>query len=181
MRAREGQAARRIPRATGASGKEGGPSVTGFIGTWIHQIDAKGRVSVPASFRTVVQAKGRNDVALYPSPIEQPCIEGCGTDRIDLLIDSTKDEILPNLDDDSEYHLLFGEVRKITFDADGRIVLPDEFIQHAQLTDQAAFVGVGRRFQIWTPSALKVAREDLRRRVALKRRLPPVPGGGDNP
>ena len=35
-----------------------------FIGTFINKIDAKGRISVPAPFRTVVQAKNLTGVAV---------------------------------------------------------------------------------------------------------------------
>ena len=44
-----------------------GALVKAFIGTFVNKIDAKGRISVPASFRTVVQARGLTGVALYPS------------------------------------------------------------------------------------------------------------------
>lgn len=153
--------------------------MTKFIGTWIHQIDAKGRVSVPAAFRTVVQATGRNDVALYPSPFET-YINGCGFDRIEALAESITDQLHPTAAEDDESHSLFGEVYSVAFDSDGRIVLKDEFIEHAQLTTQAAFVGVGHRFQIWQPEALKAARAEMRLRLAAKRRQT-IPGAGGEP
>ena len=151
--------------------------MTKFIGTWNHQIDAKGRVSVPASFRAVVQATGRNDVALYPSPFER-YINGCGFDRIDALAESITDQLHPTAEQDDESHSLFGEVYSATLDSDGRIVLKDEFIAHAGLTNQAAFVGVGHRFQIWQPDALQAARYEMRLRLAAKRKLPLIDAGG---
>ena len=44
-----------------------GPVLKAFIGTFVNKIDAKGRISVPASFRTSLQSKGLNGVALFPS------------------------------------------------------------------------------------------------------------------
>lgn len=151
--------------------------MTKFIGTWIHQIDAKGRVSVPASFRTVVQAAGRNDVALYPSPFEA-YVNGCGFDRIDSLANSIKDQLHPTAEEDDESLSLFGEIYGATFDGDGRIVLKDEFIQHANLSSHAAFVGVGHRFQIWQPEALQAARTQMRLRLVAKRKQPSQGDGG---
>ena len=52
-----------------------------FFGTFVNKVDAKGRVSVPAPFRAVIQARGQQSVALHPSLFE-PCLEGAGFDRL---------------------------------------------------------------------------------------------------
>jgi MraZ protein len=143
--------------------------VKAFIGTFVNKIDAKGRISVPASFRTVIQAKGLNGVALYPSPVEE-CIEGCGMDRIETLVEAMRDEPLPSIDQDSVAHLVIGSARESPFDSGGRIVLPDDFIRRAKLDGQGAFVGKGRTFQIWRPEALKAAQDELAKRVLEARR-----------
>jgi MraZ protein len=140
-----------------------------FIGTFVNKIDAKGRISVPASFRTVVQAKGLNGVALYPSPVGT-CIEGCGMDRIEALVEAMEDQPLPSLDNDSIAHLIIGIARETPFDAGGRIVLPEDFIARAELGDHGAFVGKGKTFQIWKPETLKAMQDDLTQRVMSARR-----------
>ena len=53
-----------------------------FIGTFENKIDSKGRISVPATFRAVINAKSLNSVICYSS-LTGPCIEGCGLDRIE--------------------------------------------------------------------------------------------------
>ena len=72
----------------------------------------------------------------------------------------------------------FPDVRELAFDGDGRVTLPDELIAYAGLADQAAFAGLGDRFQIWEPEAFKEARRAAKARIAEKRpALPPAPGG----
>jgi len=142
--------------------------VKAFIGTFVNKIDAKGRISVPASFRTALAAKGLNGVALYPSPLSD-CIEGCGMDRIESLVETMKDDPLPSLDDDAVAHLIVGSARETPFDAGGRIVLPEDFIAKAKLTDKGAFVGKGRTFQIWEPAALAKTQDALMKRVLAGR------------
>jgi len=131
-----------------------------FIGTFTNKIDAKGRISVPASFRTIVQSKGLAGVALYPS-VTAECIEGCGLDRIEAMVDSLEDAPVPSVDDDSIAYTIFGMARESLFDSTGRIVLPEDFMAHAKLKDRAAFVGKGRTFQIWEPDALQAIQHDL--------------------
>ena len=91
-------------------------------------------------------------------------------DRIDTLVEHMPDDFMPSLDADSASTLVLASARETPFDAGGRIVLPEDFIAHARLTDQGAFVGRGKRFQIWKPEALKATLDDLARRAAAKRR-----------
>jgi MraZ protein len=140
-----------------------------FIGTFVNKIDAKGRISVPAPFRTSLQARGLVGVALYPS-LTGECIEGCGIDRIEALVESMQDAPLPSVDDDAIAHLIVGSARETPFDAGGRIVLPEDFIAKAKLTDKGAFVGKGRTFQIWEPTALANTQDALMQRVLAGRK-----------
>ena len=56
------------------------------------------------------------------------------------------------------------------FDGGGRIVLPEDFMAQAKLTDKGAFVGKGRSFQIWEPGALADAQAAMMRRIIDRRR-----------
>ena len=58
-----------------------------FLSTYTNKIDAKGRVSVPSSFRGVLEESGFKGLICYPSPILNS-IEGCGFNRIKKLSDT---------------------------------------------------------------------------------------------
>jgi MraZ protein len=60
---------------------------------------------------------------------------------------------------------LFGDAVQLSVDGDGRIVLPPDLLGFAELEDQAAFVGMGRKFQIWEPSAFEKRRTTARKNV----------------
>jgi len=139
-----------------------------FIGTFVNKIDAKGRISVPAPFRAVLQAKNLGGVACYPA-LTGPCIEGCGLDRIEAMVETLPDQPIPGLDEDAIAHLIFASARELPFDGGGRIVLPAEFLKKAALTDQGAFVGKGRTFQIWNPSDLERAQAEMFERAMAER------------
>ncbi|MDG2244170.1 MAG: division/cell wall cluster transcriptional repressor MraZ [Rhodospirillaceae bacterium] len=139
-----------------------------FIGTFINKIDAKGRISVPAPFRAVLQAKSLSGVTCYPA-LTGPCIEGCGLDRIEAMVETLPDEPIPGVEEDVIAHLIFASARDLPFDGGGRIVLPADFLKKADLTGQGAFVGKGRTFQIWNPSALETAQAEMFERAMAER------------
>jgi MraZ protein len=149
-------------------GLRGGPAMKSFIGTFINKIDAKGRISVPAPFRAVLQAKTLSGVTCYPA-LTGPCIEGCGLDRIEAMVETLPDEPIPGVEEDAIAHLIFASARDLPFDGGGRIVLPADFLKKAGLTDQGAFVGKGRTFQIWNPSALETAQAEMFERAMAER------------
>ena len=58
--------------------------------------------------------------------------------------------------------MLFADARQLAFDVTGRIVIPADLLKHAGITDEAVFVGRGKSFQIWEPSAFaKMQSESL--------------------
>ena len=137
--------------------------MTAFFGTYTNKIDSKGRISVPAPFRAVIQGRGRTSVAIHPSLFE-PCLEGAGYDRFEKLLSGLADGfVAPSGDEAAE--LIMEDLRDLPFDGEGRIVLPDEFIAKAALKDQASFVGRGWKFQVWEPAALAAQRQQKLRRV----------------
>jgi MraZ protein len=138
--------------------------MTAFFGTYTNKIDSKGRLSVPAPFRAVMQARGRTSVAIHPSLFE-PCLEGAGYDRFEKLLSGVADTFVSAPGDEAA-ELIMEDLRELPFDGEGRIVLPAEFIAKASLKDQASFVGRGWKFQIWEPAALAVLRQEKLRRVA---------------
>ncbi len=139
-----------------------------FFGTFVNKVDAKGRVSVPAPFRAVIQGRGLTSVAIHPSLFES-CLEGAGFDRFENLEAQIADSFGPSTRDDVA-ELIMAELRELPLDGEGRIVLPDEFIAKANLKDQATFIGQGRRFQMWEPAALATVMKAKLQRVtaALK-------------
>ena len=59
-------------------------------------------------------------------------------------------------------------------------MLPAAFAGHAGISDRAAFVGMGKIFQIWEPEALERHKQEARSRArAHKLTLPLKPDGGD--
>ena len=136
--------------------------MTLFLSTSIHKIDKKGRVSIPAAYRAALEGESFRGVALTPPLDGAPCVEGAGMSRVERIAAAIED--LPPMapERDALALAVLADMKPAAFDGEGRIVLPEEFREHAQLTDQALFAGMGNKFQIWRPELYE------ERRVAAK-------------
>ena len=150
-----------------------------FLSTTNNGVDAKGRVSVPADFRAVVRGGPFDGIIVWPS-FDGPYLEGGGQALLERY-----QALIEDMDPYDEARVaferaIFGAARPLSFDSNGRVTLPKEFIEHAGLDSRATFVGLGSRFEIWSPesyeehksSAQSYARENKR-----SLRLTPKPGG----
>lgn len=140
-----------------------------FLSTFEKQIDKKGRVSVPPTFRAVLAAQQFNGMIAYAS-FTKPCIEACGMERIEKL--SARIEAL---DPFSEEHDAFatailGGSTQMSFDGEGRVVIPEALLRKANISGIGIFVGKGATFEIWSPE-LFAKQETAMRELALAKRL----------
>ncbi len=129
-----------------------------FLSSYENRLDTKGRISVPASFRASVSNERFAGVVLYRS-FTNNCIEGLSMSRMEQLANATDKMGVFDSELDDLSAMLFADARPLTFDVTGRIVIPEDLLRHAGITDKAVFVGRGTSFQIWNPEAFKKAQE----------------------
>ncbi len=139
-----------------------------FIGTFVNRIDRKGRVSVPAPFRAALAGQSFQGIVAFPS-FKYPALQCCGMDWIEQLSGGLSQLALFSDEQDDLATTIFAESRQLPFDPEeGRIVLPTSLIEHARLGEAAAFVGLGRIFEIWDPQAHERRVADARQRARDK-------------
>jgi MraZ protein len=73
---------------------------------------------------------------------------------------------------------ILAAAREASFDSDGRIILPEDLIAHADLRERGAFVGKGRVFQVWNPDTLAAMHEERMRRIAAAHKAGSAGAGG---
>jgi MraZ protein len=119
-----------------------------FLSTFENKVDPKGRVSVPSHFREVLQKSGQNSVVLYESSINS-CIEGCTLARIEE-ISKKIDNLDPfSSEKDAFSAIVLGGSAQLQFDKDGRILIPKNLLDFANIKTNAVFIGKGQIFEIW--------------------------------
>ncbi|MFN7709657.1 MAG: division/cell wall cluster transcriptional repressor MraZ [Holosporales bacterium] len=123
-----------------------------FLSTYIHKVDKKGRVSVPASFRATLSRESFPGFIVLRS-YRYPALECLGQSRMERL-----SQTLDTLDLFSEARedftaTLFADAEPIPFDGDGRVILPRSLLEQIGVSEEIAFVGRGPTFQLWLPKA----------------------------
>ena len=121
-----------------------------FLSSFENKLDKKGRVSVPATFRSHLSSLGYNGFISYPS-FNHSALEGCSQDRIEKL-SSTIDSLNP-FEDKRDYFAtsILSESLNLQFDTEGRVSFTEKLLQHAKIKNSVLFVGLGKTFQVWEP------------------------------
>ncbi len=142
-----------------------------FVSTYVKKIDAKGRISIPQPFRNVLAADGfAGQFYCYPS-LDNSALDAGGQRLVDR-IDGIIEQLLPYSDErDPLATALFGESEIIKIDQDGRAVLPERLRDHAKITSEVTFVGLGNKFQIWEPETFENYRKQSRGKMDDLRKL----------
>jgi MraZ protein len=143
-----------------------------FQGSALNAVDGKGRVSVPAFLRGVIERRGNAKTIVLAKHERFPCLSGYDAASA-ALKHSTLERLLEkeetSADAQLEYQqrnlMAFAATEEVPSDSSGRIDLPPTMRAKGQLDDLALFLGAGETFQIWNPALfLKDARipEDMK-------------------
>ena len=139
-----------------------------FLSTYENKLDKKGRVSVPASYRSYLSNLGYHGVICYPS-FNNQSIEAWPQDRIEKISNS-----IDSLNPFEEKRDLFAtsilsESTNLQFDSEGRISLTSKLLKHAKIKNSMVFVGQGKTFQIWEPTIFEKFKVNARKKANLNR------------
>jgi MraZ protein len=171
IRERVRQAARTMsPRPKVAVGVGSrGEGVDRFVSQFTNRLDAKGRVSIPASFRAVLARDGFDGLFVHPS-LDAQAVD-CGGHALLREIDHLLSRHAPYSEErDVLSTALFGASEILKLDSEGRVILPEPIKAYAGITSEVSFVGQGDKFQIWEPGRLQAHFEEARNRVRDIRR-----------
>lgn len=128
-----------------------------FLGRHNHNLDAKGRLALPARFRDkladgVVITRGFDPCLLvYPMEAWMPLAE-----RVAGL--SISDPDVRKL-----RRMLFADAVDVQLDGQGRVLIPAELREYASIEREAIVVGVHTFIEIWTPETWGVQSANIDR------------------
>ena len=139
-----------------------------FLSNYENKLDKKGRVSVPANFRSYLSNLGYNGIICYPS-FNNQSIEAWPQDRIEK-ISNTIDSLNP-FEEKRDFFAtsILSESENLQFDTEGRVSLSQKLLDHAKLVNIVLFVGLGKTFQIWEPRNFNKFK-DFAKKKAFKNR-----------
>src|SRR5215210_6397904 len=119
-----------------------------FLSNYVNHLDAKGRVSIPAPFRSVLARDGFEGLYVHLA-LDAPALDAGGNALLNE-IDAFLQTLAPYSEErDRLSTALFGTSEILKVDPEGRVVLTETVKAHASITDAVAFVGLGHKFQLW--------------------------------
>jgi MraZ protein len=137
-----------------------------FLSSFVNKIDKKGRVSVPASFRTVLGSDTAG-IVVFKS-LHYDALDACSIAHLELLSQSLEQQDLaPDIFELIETTIFGGSIQ-LAFDGEGRITLPQGLCASVGIAEEVAFVGRRKTFQIWDPTKL-AAHESAARKEAKQK------------
>jgi len=114
-----------------------------FFGEYEYKVDEKGRLALPSKFRRemkegVILAKG-----------EEKCITVYSLSEWKRLADSLAAKVITPANRRKLNRALFGSAVQLSFDGQGRLVLPASLRTYAGISDTVMVVGVNNRVELW--------------------------------
>ena len=120
-----------------------------FRGQFVHTIDQKGRISLPARFREALERSGDARLVVTKAPFE-PCLHLYPYRAWEVYEEKISD--LPSMDPDVVRfrRLYISPAVDLEMDAGGRILLSPDFRKQASLEKEALWAGMGRTAELWS-------------------------------
>jgi MraZ protein len=122
-----------------------------LIGEYIHTIDEKSRVSMPAKFRKELGKK------IIITPGLGNCLFIFTTkewEKVSKKLSSSDSELSFLKADQRNFNrYMFGRAAEVEIDSIGRILIPDFLKERIGLKNSAAIIGVKDRVEIWNEKA----------------------------
>jgi MraZ protein len=119
-----------------------------FLSQFTHNLDDKGRLTIPSDYRDALQADGGfvmqgfdQNLMVLPSPV---------FDAV-----SRRVNALSMTDPNARFlrRLLFSSAAKLEMDRAGRILIPQFLRQQAGLINEVKIIGNGNYFELWSPDS----------------------------
>jgi MraZ protein len=125
-----------------------------FVSNFTNRLDAKGRVSIPASFRAVLARDGHEGLCVLPS-LDVTALDAGGHALLNE-IDRLMEGLAPYSEErDAMSTALLGTSELLKVDAEGRVILTESLKSYAGIRDSVTLVGHGHKFQIWEPEQFR--------------------------
>lgn len=119
-----------------------------FRGANLLQLDAKGRIAMPARYRAQLDHEAQNKLILTIDT-QEPCLLLYALPEWEHI--EQKIQALPTFDKQARriQRLLIGHATDIELDSNGRLLIPPLLREYAHLEKQVMLVGQGKKFEIW--------------------------------
>lgn len=131
-----------------------------FVSTYEGAIDAKGRVSIPAPFRAALGGSAR--VFVWEAPDGSGALEGGGEELMELYRDTLAELPLQSPIREAIVTCIIAAAADLKIDETGRVKLPEDLCEAADLSGKIRFSGQMDSFRIWNPERFRTHQMRMR-------------------
>lgn len=127
-----------------------------FKGYAINAVDAKGRLSIPAAYRSTIEVRSLVKQVNLSLRFEPNHIRAFDEYYSDHIYEQIERRYTPDQEDERAAALQreFAAVEEQPYDSNGRIVLPSATREAVGITNLACFIAFADYFEIWEPHRL---------------------------
>ena len=118
-----------------------------FIGNYEHTIDSKGRVSLPVKFREVLDGSYEN--RLIVTNIAR-CLVAYPLDEWKPMVEKLSAKSIVQKKLQAFQRFFISRATECTIDKQGRILIPGNLREFAQLEKEVVFAGMTKKIEIWS-------------------------------
>ena len=121
-------------------------------------LDAKGRFAMPTRYRERLLDRSEGQLVVTIDPEERCLLIYPLTDWEEI---EQKIEALPSFNKAAKRvkRLLIGHATDLELDGSGRVLLPPQLREHAELDKKVVLIGQGKKFELWSEDHWNRSRE----------------------
>lgn len=133
---------------------------TGFVGEYLHSVDNKGRVALPAKFREMLGPR-----FMITRGLDQ-CLTVYPSEEWAHVLETVKG--LPQNQKEARAYARYflSGAMEVDPDKQGRIVLPQSLREYAGISKDVYVLGVGNRVEVWDKAAWDSSKLDIGERFS---------------
>ena len=123
-----------------------------FVGSFVHSLDPKKRLTIPSDWREQVG----EPTTLYVLPgVDTACLSVLPAREMSRKLDKIRKHSMSDKKARHFARVLASRSDLVSFDSQGRIRVKDDLLSFAGLTDQVMLVGAFEGFELWNPQRWK--------------------------
>ena len=122
-----------------------------FVGTFTHSLDPKKRLTVPSEWREVA-----GDPRFFVLPgVNLKCLYVFPAQEMMRRLEKFRSVSIADAKAQQFARTFFSRANQVPWDSQGRIRVGDDLLDYAGLMNQVVMVGIGNRFELWSPDQWK--------------------------
>lgn len=127
----------------------------GFTGEYTHTLDAKGRLAIPARYRS------RFEQGLVITPGVEACLYVYPMEAWEAKAKQIDEKNLSAAQRRQVERVFFGNATELELDSQGRIIIPAKYRERASLEDDVLIIGARDRLELWKASIYRETVEQI--------------------